>query len=112
MNHSGKTEPHKVANAKRTLMDIPSTQYQPIDCEKYDYVEIACLHRYQLEVDLTDGSRFTGTAITTKTIKNDGEYLVIETAEKTRSIRLDTISSLSPLDQNAKFTKAYLTGSE
>ena len=30
--------------------------YQPLACDLYDYLEIACLHRYRLDIELVDGA--------------------------------------------------------
>jgi hypothetical protein len=31
--------------------------YRPLKCELYDYLEIACLYRYTLAIELIDGQR-------------------------------------------------------
>ena len=81
--------------------------YQPIQCSAYDYVEIACLYRYRVELALKDGSCLTGIAISTKTIKNDGEYLILN-KDSELLVRLDTILSITTLDENAEFQTATL----
>ena len=84
-------------------MSHQKTDYQPIDCGRYDYLEIACLHHYRLEIEIRNGTRLMGTAITTQTLKNDGEYLVIDSNGETQRLRLDTIRWLRPLDPHASF---------
>lgn len=81
---------------------LPMTKqepYEPIDCNLYDYLEIACLHRYEVALQLRDGSEVQGLARTTKTQK-DGEYLVL--GENTE-LRLDQILHLAVLSEPRSF---------
>ena len=41
--------------------------YHPIACDLHDYLEIACLYRYRLLLELEDGVRFEAEARTTHT---------------------------------------------
>jgi len=78
--------------------------YTPIDCGDYDFIEVACLYQYQLEVVL-QSSTIRGKAITTKK-DNTGEFLILEIADNTRdSIRADEIVKLIVLDKPAKFSE-------
>ena len=94
-----------------------SSNYTPIQCQLYDYIEIACMRHYHLDIELTSGDIISGLALTTK-IKNKQEYLVISlettpdkiapevkdtTQNKEQEIRLDLIKSLTALDENAEF---------
>ncbi|MCH4234021.1 MAG: Rho-binding antiterminator, partial [Serratia liquefaciens] len=45
------------------------TAYRPIDCELHDYLEIACLYGYRLNVELVNGQCFQATALTTQTLE-------------------------------------------
>ena len=103
--------------------------YTPIQCQLYDYVEIACMRHYRLDIELTTGEVITGKAMTTR-IKDKQEFIVIsfksaldvsskenEGSEKNatqsslqnsiqdneQTIRLDLIKSITALDKNAKF---------
>ncbi len=49
--------------------------YTPIQCQLYDYIEIACLRHYTLLIKLLDGSEILGKAETTK-IENKQEFLI------------------------------------
>ena len=73
--------------------------YKPIDCNLYDYLEIACLHRYEVKLQLRDGSVVHGFARTTKTQK-DGEYLMVD---ESTELRLDQISQLEVLSEPRSF---------
>lgn len=39
-----------------------NSKYSPIDCGDYDYLEIACMDRYDVEV-LANGERICSTAV-------------------------------------------------
>jgi len=81
-----------------------STPYSPINCADYDYIEIACLYGYQLEVKL-QSCTLTGKAITTEKTA-EGEFLVLEREDKVREmVRADNIVKLVVLDKNAKFSE-------
>jgi len=58
--------------------------YQPIACHQYDYIEIACLNAYQLELELITGELVKGIAITTS-IKDKQEFLVLTSNLEGRS---------------------------
>lgn len=79
-------------------------QYTPIDCGDYDYLEVACLYQYEVELALT-AKRVRGKAITID--KSDsGEFIVIETQDgKRESIRADLINKMKVLTDNARFTE-------
>jgi len=82
--------------------------YTPIQCQLYDYIEIACLRHYSLSIKLLDGKEVKGRAETTK-IEDKQEFLVVsveidQNSKKERiSIRLDKIKSITALDENAGF---------
>lgn len=82
--------------------------YQPLDCDLHDYLEIACLKGYQLNMVLTDGATFVAKALTTKTEANKEEFLVVETSSEEGGvnrceIRLDRIRRIAPVDSHADF---------
>jgi len=78
--------------------------YTPIQCHLYDYIEIACLHHYTLNIDLLDGDQITAKAMTTGVHEKE-EFLVVETQENNikQEIRLDKINKITALDKNAEF---------
>lgn len=79
-----------------------SLPYTPIDCGDYDFIEIACMYGYRLDVVL-ESKTMNGKAVTTE--KNTtGEYLILEIEDKTREmIRVDKIKKFVVLDENARF---------
>ena len=66
--------------------------YQPINCDDYDNLELACQHHLILTLELKDGEVLKAKASDLVSRKNV-EYLVVEDA--TRELRLDKIASFS-----------------
>ncbi|GAA0397936.1 Rho-binding antiterminator [Cocleimonas flava] len=83
--------------------------YNPIQCQLYDYIEIACLRHYKLSIKLLDGSEIQGRAETTR-IADKQEFLLISTEvasdinQDITQIRLDKIKSITALDRHAEFS--------
>ena len=76
--------------------------YTPIRCDLYDYVEIACMRGYNIEVVLLSNEVIHGIAKTTR-IENKEEFIILENDKKQLSIRLDKIKDITALDDNAEF---------
>ncbi|WP_342322134.1 Rho-binding antiterminator [Kosakonia sp. BYX6] len=68
--------------------------YQPINCDDYDNLELACQHQLLLTLELKDGEVLSAKANDLVSRKNV-EYLVIDVAGVTRELRLDKITSFS-----------------
>ena len=68
--------------------------YQPINCDDYDNLELACQHHLILTLELKDGEVLKAKASDLVSRKNV-EYLVVEDAGATRELRLDKIASFS-----------------
>ena len=90
-----------------------TSTYTPIQCQLYDYVEIACMRHYNVDIELNSGETITGKAITTK-VKNKQEFIVIEIdsgsdKEKKKEIRLDLVKSIQPLNENAEFGRVSIS---
>ncbi|MEG0100049.1 MAG: Rho-binding antiterminator [Citrobacter sp.] len=81
----------------------PVENYQPIDCDLHDYLEIACLYRYMLRIELTDGTVFDAKAVTTRTTVGKEEYLVVDRQESQQYIRLDYLSAITVLTAGAMY---------
>lgn len=94
-------------------MTDSSHDYQAVACGLYDYIELACIHHCRVRVSLVSESHSTkpepkelvGVARTTRTVKGDGEYLLLDMDGQTQSIRLDHIATLEPLDDVAGLAK-------
>ncbi|MCU0071288.1 Rho-binding antiterminator [Pseudomonas koreensis] len=86
------------------------TRYQPLNCDLHDYLEIACLRGYQLDIELVDGHRLMARAVTTRTSSDKEEFLVIEQHGAQQEIRLDQLLAITPQEANAEFGRVVLAG--
>ena len=82
----------KAAYAAANL--LVNDTYQPINCDDYDNLELACQHHLMLTLELKDGEKLQAKASDLVSRKNV-EYLVVEAAGETRELRLDKITSFS-----------------
>lgn len=82
---------------------MPIDTYQPLACELYDYLEIACLHQYDLQLELVDGSVIEARAQTTETTANKQEFLITQTTEGIVRLRLDQLARINVLTPGASF---------
>lgn len=73
---------------------LMNDEYHPINCDDYDSLELACLHKLILKLELRDGEVFEAKAIDLLQ-KKRVEYLLIEQDGNQRDLRLDHISSFS-----------------
>ena len=87
--------------------------YQPLNCDLHDYLEIACMHGYDLQVELTDGSTYVAKALTTRTATSKEEFLVLGNHDglQTVEVRLDHLLAITPIDAHASFGRVTLAGS-
>lgn len=84
--------------------------YQPLACDLYDYLEIACLHHYQLAIELVDGSRLEAQALTTQTTASKEEFLLVRTTDGEQRLRMDRLLAITPQDAGASFGRVLLSG--
>ncbi len=68
--------------------------YQPINCDDYDNLELACQHHLILTLELKSGETLKAKANDLITRKNI-EYLIVDDAGSARELRLDKITSFS-----------------
>ncbi|MBX3616772.1 Rho-binding antiterminator [Nitrosomonas sp.] len=73
-----------------------------IDCELHDFVEVACMYRYQLKLILKDGQVIEGTAIDIVNTPEKRECLVIENDDR-HQVDLMLLAKMQVLTPNAKF---------
>lgn len=83
--------------------------YQPLACDLYDYLEIACMHCYQLAIELVDGSHLLGQALTTQTTAKE-EFLLIRTSDGEQRLRMNRLLAITPQEANASFGRVLLSG--
>lgn len=77
------------------------TNYRPIDCGAYDYLEIACMDRYRVELQLEDDV-LSGTADGLET-REGQEFLRLATSAGNEDIRIDRIQRMTVLTRPARF---------
>ncbi|MDK1237157.1 Rho-binding antiterminator [Cronobacter turicensis] len=68
--------------------------YQPINCDDYDNLELACQHHLLLTLELKSGEVIKAKAQDLVTRKNV-EYLIADEAGAEHEVRLDKIASFS-----------------
>ena len=82
--------------------------YRPLDCDLYDYLELACLHGYRLQIELVEGPSFVARALDTRTAPSKEEFLLLQTEDGQREVRLDQLRAITPLDPDASFGRVEL----
>ena len=73
-----------------------------IDCELHDFVEVACMYRYQLKLILKDGQVIKGEAIDIVNTPEKRECLVIENDGR-HQVDLMLLAKMHVLTPNARF---------
>lgn len=73
------------------------TEYQPINCDDYEYLEFACKRQLKLEIKLHGGEIIEGQA-NDLLLRKKVEYLILETHEGIKELRLDYINTFSHPD--------------
>lgn len=71
-----------------------TNEYQPINCDDYDNLELACQKQWTLVLALKDGEQLKAKAID-MLLRKKVEYLVVELSSEIRELRLDHIASFS-----------------
>lgn len=79
-----------------------SDEYQPISCDAYDYLEMACMHHEPLRIQLHGGGKIEATASNVH-VKEHIEYLDVIADGQPQSIRLDAIRSISSTAKSPRF---------
>ena len=75
--------------------------YRPIDCSAYDFLEIACMDRYNVELRL-DSETISGVAAGLEA-RDGQEFLIITTSAGDELIRVDRIRRMTVLTRPARF---------
>lgn len=71
-----------------------SEEYQPINCDDYDNLELACQHHLVLTLKMRSGEVVEAKA-NDLLMRKKVEYLVVEANGEQRDLRLDHIESFS-----------------
>lgn len=88
---------------QRYTIQITKPSDQPIDCNKHDYIEIACMYRYKLVITLKSGRTIKANAITTQTKATKIEYFVVENEESIFEIPMTELAKLETVSDSASF---------
>ena len=86
--------------------------YTPIACHIHDYIEIACLYHFEIELTLRDGDTVAGRARTTRVGADHHEYLVLIQQGFEREVDLAEISSMRAISDNPHFDSVDFTDSD
>jgi Rho-binding antiterminator len=73
-----------------------------LKCDLHDYLEIACLYKFEVEIILKDDTKISGIPITTKT-SNKIEYLEIKSAIELITMPVLNLASMRACKQNPHF---------
>ncbi|WP_281434700.1 Rho-binding antiterminator [Erwinia sp. BNK-24-b] len=71
-----------------------TNEYQPINCDDYDNLELACQKEWTLALSMKDGEQLQAKA-TDLLLRKKVEYLVVDLSGEIRELRLDHIASFS-----------------
>ena len=74
-----------------------------ISCHIHDYVEIACMYGFEVELIMNDESRVSGKAKTVKLNEKKTECLVLQTDGELILIPLNQAKSMRALVKNPHF---------
>ena len=75
---------------------------QNISCELHDFIEVACMYGYQVQLALKDGQVIEGKAVDITTSKEKREYLIINNGQE-QQVELTQLTKLTVLTPNAQF---------
>jgi len=80
-----------------------------IDCNNYDYIEIACMHQYPIKLTLRTQSIVEGIALDTQLNASREECIKLMSDGEERLIVLDSISTLEVCVDNPHFAKVAIS---
>lgn len=74
-----------------------------VSCQQYDYIEIACMHQYSVNLYLKSGEEVSGIALDTSINENRQECLRIKVEGAEELVVLDTLLKMDAKVQNPHF---------
>lgn len=74
-----------------------------ISCGDYDYIEIACMHRYDVRLVLADGATLFGRAVNTRTAENKQEYFGISVEGVLTEVPMNQLVRMTTTTPGASF---------
>jgi len=79
------------------------TKQTPISCELYDYIEIACMHRYDVTLSLADGRMIAGRATDTRAGTDKVEYFIVDVDGELLEVPMHQLSRMQTNTPGASF---------
>ena len=76
-----------------------------ISCDIHDYVEIACMYRFEVKLVLKNGRTVRGKSFQTAYNENKEECVVLETEYGNEKIVLEQIELMEAITKNPHFEK-------
>jgi len=80
-----------------------------ISCGDYDYIEIACMHAYVIELHLLNGSIISGKALDTQRNPLKQECIKIHSQGSDMLVVLDDVKSMTVQTKNPSFSHVNFT---
>ncbi|MFH7564883.1 Rho-binding antiterminator [Oceanimonas smirnovii] len=74
-----------------------------MNCDQHDYLEIACMYRYEIRLILTTGEQITGIALDTSRNEHKEECLKLNTGTQVCLLPLSGLASMSATRPNPHF---------
>ena len=81
-----------------------------IDCHIHDYIEIACLYDFQVNLELVNKASIQGRAKTTETSADKREWFLLEINDQSEKVEFSTIKSMQAITPNPHFDKIEFLG--
>jgi Rho-binding antiterminator len=76
-----------------------------LSCEQYDYIEIACMHRYPVQLVLRSGQEISGTAVDTARNDQKQECVKLLVENENTLVVLDEVLEMMALAENPHFER-------
>ncbi|EIC28883.1 MULTISPECIES: Rho-binding antiterminator [Methylomicrobium] len=76
-----------------------------ISCDLHDYIEVACMHNYRVELVLKGGEVIEGKALDVLTSPEKREFLVIDNGGQKQQVELTQLHKMIALTPNASFNE-------
>ena len=75
-----------------------------ISCNLHDYVEIACMYGFEIELGLKSQDKVVGKAKTVQLDSNKQECLIVDDNERVQSIPLENVKTMRAITPNPHFS--------
>ena len=77
-----------------------------LNCDRYDYLEIACLYSFVIELTLTNNQQYEGRALTIQIETDSGEVLVFANKHDGNEMKfpLSELKSMRAITENPHFS--------